>query len=69
MPSDMTEVFRELCARAQKQSEIETVAEIVDRLFHTSNKNSHNNSGDRVLGISLSKSGQSENTSLSGPSE
>jgi len=63
MQSEMVEVLRELCARAQKESDIETVAEIVDRLLYATNENSHNNPGHRVLGVFLSKSGQSENTS------
>ncbi len=62
MQSEMAEVLRELCDRAQKESEIETVAEIVDRLLYTTDKNSNKNSGHRVLGIFLSKSGQSENS-------
>lgn len=69
MQSEMLEVLRELCARAQKESDIETVAEIVDRLLWATNKNSNNNSGDPANGIFLPKSGQSENTSESGPSE
>jgi hypothetical protein len=32
MQSEMPESFRELCARAEKESNIETVGEIVDRL-------------------------------------
>lgn len=33
MQSEVPESFRELCARAQKESDVETVAEIVDRLL------------------------------------
>jgi hypothetical protein len=33
MQSEMPESFRELCARGQKESNIETVEEIVDRLL------------------------------------
>lgn len=33
MQSEMPESFRELCARAEKESNIETVEEIVDRLL------------------------------------
>jgi len=33
MQSEMPENFRKLCARAQKESNIETVGEIVDRLL------------------------------------
>ncbi len=39
MQSETPESFRELCARAQKESDIETVAEIVDRLLHTVGEN------------------------------
>jgi hypothetical protein len=45
MQSEIAEVLRELYARAQKESDIETVAEIVDRLLYATNKNSNNNSG------------------------
>jgi hypothetical protein len=40
MQSEMPESFRELCARAQKESDLETVAEIVDRLLQAVNENS-----------------------------
>jgi hypothetical protein len=33
MQSEVPESFRELCMRAQKESDVETVAEIVDRLL------------------------------------
>jgi hypothetical protein len=33
MQSETPESFRELCARAQKETDIETVGEIVDRLL------------------------------------
>ena len=33
------ESFTRLCARAQKESDIETVAEIVDRLLHAAGEN------------------------------
>ncbi len=33
MHAEVPESFRELCARAQKETDIETVAEIVDRLL------------------------------------
>jgi TATA-binding protein-associated factor Taf7 len=33
MQSETPESFRELCARAQKETDIETVEEIVDRLL------------------------------------
>lgn len=40
MQSEMPESFRELCARAQKENDLETVAEIVDRLLQAVNENS-----------------------------
>jgi len=39
MQSETPENFHELCARAQKESDIETVAEIVDRLLHAVGEN------------------------------
>jgi hypothetical protein len=47
MQSETPESFRELCARAQKESEIETVAEIVDRLLHALGENSEPHSERR----------------------
>jgi hypothetical protein len=40
MQSETPESFHELCARAQKESGIETVAEIVDRLLRALGENS-----------------------------
>jgi len=39
MQPETPESFHELCARAQKESDIETVAEIVDRLLHALGEN------------------------------
>jgi len=48
MQSETPESFHELCARAQKESDIETVAEIVDRLLHALGENSKTHSEFRT---------------------
>jgi hypothetical protein len=40
MQPEIPESFYELCARALKETDIETVAEIVDRLLHAVDENS-----------------------------
>ena len=49
MQSEMPESFRELCARAQKENDLETVAEIVDRLLQAVNEKSKAYSEPRNL--------------------
>jgi hypothetical protein len=46
----MSESFRELCARAQKESNIETVGEIVDRLLRKNKTEARQMSGSPKTG-------------------
>jgi hypothetical protein len=50
MQSEMPENFRELCARAQKESNIETVGEIVDRLLRKDKTEAKQMSGSPKTG-------------------
>lgn len=48
MQSETPQSFHDLCARAQKENAIETVAEIVDRLLHSLTENSKTHSARRT---------------------
>lgn len=45
MQAEIPESFQQLCARAQKENDFETVAELVDRILQLVNENSNSQFG------------------------